>query len=393
MNGQMFSLTGYVSVVLVLCVPVLWAVHMWRSSRGWLAHVALLVSVAAWSLAVTNSRGHVDRIQVDRSAEINEQMSRQALARKAAEDERAGEVAQIRFAEDASGDFLDKGGLDDSDLTYFESFGEKAPEWKNEIQQQSADGSGDAKDLQAMIGATDEKPGVDVSQVEETAPVEPIFMSDADRQTAIRMDKANLLTSRWMAVFAVLFVAFDYVRRLNRYGESYFPLPLPGSWADSLTPRAAVIIRPDPPRRSLTGELQHIARRGEVFLLLTDSRKIVAEADQKMYRLPGRLWSMQVMNVASIPDADDDFVFETLWYGRNSVIVDHPPRATAMLNRLVVLLGERRALRARTRRHVHVLWDMRAPLAESTRRRFAALGQATGFTLWMCQPDTAKEAA
>ena len=69
-------------------------------------------------------------------------------------------MAQIRFAEDDDDDFLDTAGMDESDLTYMQSFGEDAtPEWKQEKRQRSAGAEDDS--LEAMIGASEDTEGVE----------------------------------------------------------------------------------------------------------------------------------------------------------------------------------------------------------------------------------------
>ena len=238
MNWEVFSIIGYLSVGLWVLVPLLWVAHHFKRPRRWIAHVALGVAVVAAVMARVNSSAHVGRIQVDMSQQIEAQMDRQALARQAAEAERAGEVANIRFAEDASGDFFDTAGLDDTDRDYFESYLDEAtPDWKKQKKERSADGEAD--DLDALIGASEEEEGVEVAEeLQQEDEFEPILMSDADKTMADRLDKANLTVSEWVLALAAAFLVFDYVRRLNVYEEAYCPLPVPSGWADALTPRS-----------------------------------------------------------------------------------------------------------------------------------------------------------
>ena len=109
MNWQLFNITGYLSVALWLAALVLLAAHWVRRPRRWLCHCALGVALLAYGLAKINSVTHVGRIQLDQSAELAAAQAKLLAARKAAEQSRAADVAQIRFAEDSSGDFLDKG--------------------------------------------------------------------------------------------------------------------------------------------------------------------------------------------------------------------------------------------------------------------------------------------
>lgn len=387
MNWDIFSPIGYSSIAVWLCLPLLWLLHLlWR--RGWLCHLALLLGVVALVLAEFNSRTYISRIQVDRSKQIDEQLARQELARKAATDARAGEVAPIRFAEDDKDDFLDTAGMDESDLKYLQSFDEEAtPGWKKEKKQRSAGSEDDS--LEAMIGADEEQEGVDVQTLTEEAQPEPILMSDSDKLSADRLDDANLTIARWLLGVALVVVVWDYLRRVNIYDQAYFPLPLPSSWVNAFTPPAPVRIWPKRPRRKLHKELKVLIKRGDSFLFLTDEAEHAARVPSRAYRLP--LWQRRV-DILSISGEngamDDNFVFETLWYGRNSFVVDNVQRAEQMLARFMELLTERKATRARAGQTVHIVWDTATPVSEETRRRFASLGRATGFSLLLCREDS-----
>ena len=133
MNWDIFSLSGYASIALWLCMPLLWLLHLIMGRRGWLIHISLLLGLFAFVLGRMNSDGHVYRIQVDRSEQIEQQLARQELARQAATEARENEVAQIRFAEDGADDFLDAAGMDEADLKYMQTFVDGGtPEWKTE---------------------------------------------------------------------------------------------------------------------------------------------------------------------------------------------------------------------------------------------------------------------
>ena len=385
MNWQLFSTVGYISVGLWLLVPVLWALHLMIRPRRWLGHVALLAAVAALATAKANSATYVARIQVDMSEQVQQQMDRQAMARKAAEKDRADEVANIRFAEDASRDFLDIAGLDDTDRAYFESFaGNEDAQWKKQKKQRS-DGGTAPDDLESLIGASQERTGVQVSEELEQAPeAEPIFMSDKDKTMADRLDGANLQASRLVLILAAVFVLFDYVRRLNNSREAYFPLPVPSSWADALTDRQIVTNLSKRSASALVAKLKHIVRRGETFVLLTDDAQVAKAASMPMPRLPVGFPKHHVIDVAAEPKLDDGFVFETAWFGRNSFVVLENARAHGMLDLFMKLMENRRGSRAHTRRTVHLVWDIADPIPEVTRQRFESLGLATGLTLLIC---------
>ena len=392
MNWELFSLMGYTSVVLWACVPLLWLLHVLIRPRKWLGHVAVVCAVLALVLAEVNSRTYVTRIAVDQTEVVQEELAARDLARQQAEAERAEQAADITFAEDASGDRLDKAGLDDTDLEYFESFGSDTPEWKQQKQARD-ENAGEDDDLEAMIGGTTQREGVEVEGMEEAQAREPIFMSDKDMLKANRLDKANLTATQIFLALAVLFVLVDYVRRLNVYREAYFPLPIPSKWADALTPRPSVAEQPPKTRRTLQDELRFITRRGEMFLYLTDHMDAAEQAATPMPRLPGGKWPVRVLDLNQQVELDDRFVFETLWFGRNSFVLRDEARALRALEAFMEWLALRRDAKAHTRRTVHLVWDLAIEVPEPMRQRLEFLGKATGFTLLICRPAKSKEAA
>lgn len=393
MNWEVFSPIGYAGVVLLACVPLLWLGHVLIRPRKWLGHLALMFAIAAMVLAEVNSSSHVARIAVDQTEVVEKELAARQLARQQAEAERKADAADIAFAEDASGDRLDKAGLDDTDLAYFESFDNDTPAWKQEKQSRN-ENVGQDDDLEALIGATTEREGVEVEGVVEVAERrEPIFLSQEDMLTANRLDKVNLLAVQVALLLAVLFVVVDYVRRLNVYREAYFPLPLPSSWVDSLSARPSVAVLPDKPRRSVQDELRFLTRRGEVFLYLTDDPDNARQAATTMPRLPGGKWPMRVVDLQSETALDDRFVFETLWFGRNSFVLQDAERAERLLEGFVAWLTLRRDRKARVRRAVHIVWDLDAPVPEPMRQRLEVLGKVTGFTLLICRSPKPREVA
>jgi hypothetical protein len=167
MNWESFSSIGYLGVLLAACVPLLW-LAWWLLKRRFLCRLALLLALAAWICAEINSATHVNRIELDRSEHLAEMQAREEAKRKAVLDSRGDEVAQIRFAEDASGEFLDKAGLDESDLKYLESMEEPAtPAWKREKKSRSG-AAADDDSLEALIGGVEEAEGVDATELEES---------------------------------------------------------------------------------------------------------------------------------------------------------------------------------------------------------------------------------
>ncbi len=388
MNWQVFSTIGYASVAVWACMPVLWLMHKFIRPRRWLCHLAIVVGVVALVLAKINSQTHVNRIQVDRRAQIAEKMEQQDKARQAARDDRANDAAQKQFAEDSGDDSLDLAGLDESALKYLNSFDETdTPDWKKQKKKRSTTTDDDGS-LESLIGATEEKEGVEADELIEEEPIEPIWMSDADKLTANRLDAANLKTIRFLLCFGFFVVGVDYLQRANVYREAYFPLPLPSKWLDAFTPRVPVIARAKRPRRSVKKELKVILQRGDSYLYVTDKKDANTQPLSRKHRVLGCFSPVDILRVQEgDPLMDDDFVFETLWFGRSCFTLDSTERAEQMLDRFTVLLSERRVLRAKASQAVHVVWDVDTPISDEIRHRFETLGRETGVCLFLCRAE------
>ena len=80
-------------------------------------------------------------------------------------------------------------------------------------------------------------------------------------------------------------------------------------------------------------------------------------------RFRGSVDILRIIPTAEKPD--DTFIFESLWYGRASFVVDSAERAEKLIARFVELLRERRATRARVDQTVHIVWDMDKPMPDA----------------------------
>ena len=380
MNWNFFSLPGYLSVLLWLVVPLLWLMRRrWKRSL-WLCPAALVLALVSLVLAKINSETHVNRIQPDQSARMETVRASEDAKLKAAEQSRGADVADIRFAEDGAGDFLDKAGMEEADLKYIEKLNDGSePEWKKKKKTRSGAGEGDGS-LDSMLGGEQAIDGVDAGALEEKAERPSILMSDADLAMAHRLDGLNLNVIRALLLIAVLMLVIDYLGRVNVSGDAILPLPLPSSWPNAFTAIPPVVVRSDPARRDMPGELAWLAKRGDCFVYLTDDAAAAAAVPAVLPRL-GRSWRpVDVLRVDG-ERISDDFVFEALWYGRSCFVVDSPGRAGRMFNRFIELLEERTKVRARVSQTVHVVWDLKRPFSERELDSFYRLAKATGFSL------------
>jgi len=388
-----FSIIGYVSVVLWLLVPVLWFLYFkQRASKGttpprglrrWLGLVSLVVALVAAILAKVNSVTYVNRIQLDQSAEVHAAQAKQEAARKLAEKSRSGEVAQVRFAEDASGDYLDEGGMDSADLKYMEKIREsEEPEWKKAKKTRTAGGKPDDS-LEAQVGGQEEKKSVTVAPEAE----EKVIMMVASKKVVVdRLDNANLKMTRLIVLLALLLVLYDYLWRANRYDEAFLPLPVPSSWVTAFSPLAPLVEQPVPPRRTLLEELAWITKRGDVFVYLTDDPFAAAKLPSQLPRVGKRRRPVEVVHVKAGDNLiSDEFIFESLWYGRACFAVDASERVQRLLEKFLVLLADRKTCRAKVAQSVHIVWHSQSPLPEQWQSDGLRLMQSTGFSVLVCK--------
>lgn len=384
-----FSIIGYVSVLLWLLVPVLWFLYFKqragtvRGVRLWLCLVAFGVALVAAILAKVNSVTYVNRIQLDQSAEIQAVQVKQDAARKLAEKSRSGEVAQVRFAEDGSGDYLDEGGMDSADLKYMEKIRESdEPEWKKTKKTRAAGGKPDDS-LEAQVGGQEEKKGV---KPEPETEKKVVMMVSSKKVIADRLDNANLKLTRLVFLLAVLLLIYDYLWRANRYEVAFLPLPVPSEWVTAFSPLPALVEQPVPPRRTFLEELAWFTKRGDVFIYLTDDPFAAQKLPAQLPRLGKRGCPMEIIHVkAGDRLISDDLIFETLWYGRASFAVDASERVEKLLENFLVLLADRKACRAKAAQSVHIVWHSQTPLPASWQSDGLRLMQATGFSVFVCK--------
>jgi hypothetical protein len=383
MRLDYFSIWGYLSMVLWLAVPVLWTLHAKRRPRRWLGHIALAVAVAALVFAKINSVRYVGRIEIDTSEQMAKWKAEQNAKLKAAEEARSGDVADIRFAEDTAGDYLDRAGMDEADLKYMDKLHEDVPAWKKQKKQRGESATEDDS-LNALIGGKSKPKAVAGSGIDQAEGRSPILMQEKDKAMANRLDSLNLKLIRLLIWMGVLFIMVDYLYRVNSYEDAYFPLPVPSNWVRGLVPAEPLVTRSGKPMRSVLEELAWISRRGDCFVYMSDKPGVADAVPERLPRLPGGFLCMDVVRVNE--HVDDKFVFEALWYGRSSFVVDSSERSMQLLGTFANYLVERKARRARVSQTAHIIWDLSSPLDEEWQADFARLMKATGMSLviWPC---------
>lgn len=377
MNPNSFSILGYLSVLLWIAVPLLWLLRRRFTLPGWLA---LALAIAALILATLNSRTHVSRIEVEQAEETVNQLDVAAAKRKAVEAARGGEVADIRFAEDGNEDFIDKAGMDDSDRKYLDSIDENAEPGLKGKKKKRGETESETDDLDDALGGKEVISGVESDSLptEETRP--PIFMTEAHKMTADRIDGLNLNASRIAVLLGILIFIIDYLTRVNSYSRAFFPLPLPAAWRNAFTPIPASLRRPNPPLRSIDQELALLVRRGDVFVYFT---KDAAALPSTLPRLGKSGKPIDLIHAES-ERISDEFIFESLWYGRSCFVVDSIERINQLFGSIYLQLEQRRTSRAHSNFNVHLVWNIDQELHQDDIADFDDLARRTGFSLFIC---------
>lgn len=402
-----FGVLGYLGVVVSLVVPMLWALGRMRKGSPRLLVAAVGSAAIALVCAQLNSTFHVNRIEADRSAvdaaakAAAEELHKRKLAAIDATREQA--AADIRFAEDAKDDSLDKAGLDDGDLKYLEQLesdeSAPTPEWKKD---KKTRGEGTAADdsLESQLGGDGEPGGVSQPKTDAESTRKPVVVSEAAYATAHRVDRWNLWWTRFLAVAAIAVLGYDWLRAANDYARAYWPLPVSSSVVDAMRPLPALFVRPQPPRRSMPEELAWFLRRGDAFVYLAGTPEAADRAEAALATFEKQRHPVQVLRLGTRGEScSNRFIFEAVWFGRCSFIVDDPARAERLVKEFCIFLEERRGTRARARQTVHVVWDLagavpsdKAPaFIEAWKKLVQALawrGKHAGFSVFLCrQPE------
>ncbi len=373
-NMDYFSLSGYASVMALVLVFTLWVIHFIFKPQQIVCYLAMGMAIMAFSLGKHNSLTYVNKIQPDRSQQKAELEAKIAAEQQAVLDQRGEQVAQIRFAEDAEDEFLDRAGLDDEDLENLDNIREElTPDWKREKKKRSASTEGS------------EGEGMDTAAIAESAEPEPIVMLEADLMRANHFDYWNLQISKWCMGLGLLIILYDYIRRHNRYESAYFPLKIPSALTNLVTPYPSVVDQSSKPRRSVPEELTWLTKRGDPFVYFSSNSANTKEVDEALVSFFGKKKNSLQIIKTSTSAFTDNFAFESWWFGRSSVIVESKERSESMIGSFLDLLEGRSSTRARVRQTAHLVWDLDSPIPNEIKNRLEQLAARTGFSLLLCK--------
>ncbi len=369
-NMEYFSLTGYASAIAWATALALWLLHFLFRPHQIVCHLAFALAIAAFALGKHNSLTYVNRIQPDLTEQKAELEAKIAAEQQAVLDERGSQVAQIRFAEDAKDEFLDRAGLEEEDLETIDNIREElTPEWKTEKKARSAPSE------------DSEGEGMDTEAIEETVEPEPVMMKEQDMMRANQYDAWNLKISKWCMLLGLLVILHDYLRRHNLYKAAYFPKKIPSALANLITSYPAMLDRSPKPRRNVPEELAWLAKRGDPFVYFTANSDDARQAREALRPFTGKKKRpLQVLNTDETTFTDT-FAFENWWFNRASIIVNDEGRPETMLQSFTNLLEGRKSTRAKVRQTAHLVWDMDSPIPDG----LGQLAARTGVSVMRCR--------
>jgi hypothetical protein len=390
MNFSIFGLTGYISMAIAVLVPIFWFLHWMKRPRRWMVHISLFIALAAFICAKHNSLYYVNLIEEDRSEQMAAIAKKEELRQKKLEASRSEDVAKVRFAEDGGSDFIDVGGMDETDLRIHgldkKSLAAKAAKKNGDPlaglkKKKRSDTETNENSLTSSINSKEKKEGAEVEEIEAKSQPSIILKAD-DIRLANMIDGLNLKILRWMIYLSLAYILIDYLKRGNIYSEAYFPLPLPSSWFSTFSPVAPVNELPEKRRRSLLEEFTVITKRNESFLYFGDDKNFTKSIPERKYALLGKFGAQDYLplHYKKLP-VHEDFVFESLWFGRSSFYSDNPDEAESILLRFLHLMAERKESRARAQQNIHVIWDIKKPISKDIKKLFSIFGTDTGFSL------------
>ena len=137
----------------------------------------------------------------------------------------------------------------------------------------------------------------------------------------------------------------------------------------------------------MSDELRRLTARGDSFLYLGTDEECSSSVPSELNRLFGRFLPVEIIHLTD--DAglmDDDFVFDSLWFGRGSYVVDSQKRADSLLQRFEALLEERSKVRAKVRQSVHLVFAPSLEVPRPQLEKLTRLSQLTGFSILLNMP-------
>jgi len=344
-------------VVLGACA-LLYAVSIRLDGVGVLALAVAMLAVA-WVNSLNVSA--IEALPSDKQKEIAERMRKERLGVL------TSHASTIRYAEDTDEDRLDMAGVSEEkyDSIYeAAAAGQAPPEDAVPLYKQAGKVERDAgkKKTDADTKELVEQEATQEADATRKLPVE-------DMIAAQRYDRVTLFGVRTLFLLAVVMVAMDYLRRLNRTEDPLVPLPMGGRLLDAIAPKSHAVYLQATDAGAAERFLRRSVGRGDSFLYFGDEDPLPGSGDTlpRLPLVPAGWWPMRVYRVRDLADVPGPgYVLESLWFTRASFVVLGGAVRRPMLDALLDQLQMRRLPRARVRRTSHVVWRVDGPADEST---------------------------
>lgn len=229
------------------------------------------------------------------------------------------------------------------------------------------------------------------------------LMPAAEVRRANHLDRLNLFCATFAFWLALAFVATDYLSRFNTTFNAGFPLPLACRLLDRLYPKSHSVLWHSAEPKALRQYLEDVVRKGETFVYVGDEDPWANTAVNRntlprirltnplpwilclvrrirLRRRPHRplfkhlivpefmlrdIALMPLRKLSCTPNQDrfdNNWVFESAWFGRYAFVVVSPSPADKWLGDLIDFLTLRRTALAAARRTVNVVWNSREPM-------------------------------
>jgi len=395
-----FRYEGLGSIVLWMLALVLLLAYALRWRRSLVCWTALAVAVGGFVLAKVNSH-NVSAIKIDFSQQLQAAKTRAeeeaadgapVVESDISKEARQAKRAEIEEKETAEG----PDGPPDSPGPESPTPGAKQePAAGDDPAKEGPEGEGEAagagrkyayrqdgKAQRTEGKQLEEKVPIDAGRAGETVAPGVRTMKMHEVAQANRLDRLNLFIARWTLSLAVGLFVIDYFRRFNTTFGCCVPLPFSSPAVDSLFPKSHTVCV-GRRRRNWKKQLSRMVRKGETFVFF--SRKD-PWSKRRLRRLPWYLplpWRIEkVACTDGDRHFDDEFLFESAWFGRCCfVVVGDGQRAVDLLDSLAGFLELRRATRASARRTVNVVWDLETDVPDATLDRLLPLCRETNFRL------------
>jgi hypothetical protein len=336
---------------------------------------ALLLAALSCLLAYLASH-RVSSIEIDRSVEIKEAVSKQLKLRGGDDKDGFKIASRMHFAEDSPEDKLDLAGIKSAEKQSIYQRAMAEAEEKYEYKKRG-------KQKRTVAVATNVNSDEAISSIVGPASVEKVEKSGALLmprnvvESADRLDVA-LKTSTLLVLMIILCsLIYNYLSKFNLLVGHLVPVPISGWWLDRLFPKSRSVAFVSEDADMLQKTLENIVRKGETFLCfgfpqlpsLKNLQKIPLEKLplQKITKcLSPRFIKKITVEKNCMPVYEfsqnakpfsSEFIFENAWFNRACSLLKDASLAEQHFAAFCSFLKNRALATARARRTINLFID------------------------------------